>query len=246
MKKPFIYISLLIATFLISSCEENQMDNYKNEPAIYFEHNSQQADSINFSFFSLDNAIKRDTINVRVALMGLPTDHDCPIKLVQTNIGKPDAAVAGVHYIAFDNDEVKRFFCIPAKAVYVDIPIIALRDISLSAQEKRLELAVSANENFKVGIDDWKNFTVVLSDLTTKPKLWDTYWKYYFGVSWGAVKMRFIIQSTGLNQWENRISDYSYLLWLSSTAKQALLDYNLAHPDAPLKEANGDIVSMDK
>jgi hypothetical protein len=221
------------------------MDDYKNEPAVYFDHSKEQADSINYSFFIFDNSVIRDTVHVKVRTMGIPADYDRPVKVIQTNSGKSGAAVAGTHFIAFDNAEIRDSFRIPAGAAYVDIPVIVLRDQSLLSEEKRLELSVAENDYFRMGIDKWRTFVVKISDFVTKPKLWDAYWKTYLGASWGVVKMRFLIQATGYTEWETRLSDYAYLTWLSATAKQALLDYNLAHLNDPLCEPNGDIVTFD-
>lgn len=246
MKRLLFCISMFTVLFSISSCEENQMDDYDNTPAIYFTRNDGQSDSINYSFFVMKSTIKRDTVHVRVYSMGKRTNYDRPIEIVQTNKDKPNAAKPGVHYVAFDDMEVKNSFCIAAEKVYVDLPIIVLRDPSLSSQEKRLELSVKENKYFNIGISEWSKFVVTISDLTAKPKLWDSFWIYFFGKSWGVVKMRFIVESTGYSEWESRPLDYSYLTWLSATARQALLDYNSAHPGDPLKETNGDIISLDK
>lgn len=246
MKKILFCISMLTVFFSMASCEENQMDDYENIPAIYFTRNDGQSDSINYSFFILNSAIKRDTIYVRVYSMGKQANYDRPIAIEQTNKDKPNAAKAGVHYVAFEDTEVKSSFIISANKVYADIPIIVLRDASLTLQEKRLELSVKENEDFNIGIQEWSKFVVTISDQTSKPKMWDSFWKYFFGQSWGIIKMRFIVEATGYTTWESRPSDYSYLTWLSATAKQALLDYNLAHPDDPLKETTGDIISLDK
>lgn len=247
MKKLTVYIlSILVMVVSGSGCRENQMDDYKNEPAVYFDHSKYQADSINYSFFIFANSVIRDTVYVKIRTMGIPADYDRPVKVIQTNSGKPDAAVAGVHFVAFDNAEVSDSFRIPAKAVEMDIPIIVLRDPSLQTEGKRLELSVAENDYFREGIDKWRSFVVKISDLATKPLIWDTYWRYYFGASWGVVKMRFTIQATGYIAWESQVNDFGYLTWLSATARQALLDYNSAHPDNPLRETNGDIVTFDR
>jgi hypothetical protein len=247
MKKLTVYIlSILGIVVSATGCKENQMDDYTNEPAVYFDHSKNQSDSINYSFFIFAKSVIRDTVYVKIRTMGIPADYDRPVKVIQTNSGKSDAAVAGVHFVAFDNAEVRDSFRIPAKAVDVDIPVIVLRDPSLLTEEKRLELSVAENDYFREGIDKWRTFVVKISDLATKPLLWDTYWKYYLGESWGVVKMQFAIQATGYIAWESQVSDFGYVTWLSATAKQALLEYNLAHPDDPLREVNGDIVTFDK
>ena len=45
---------------LATSCSVNEMDTYENDPAIYFDHET--ADSVAYSFFTLDSHIPRDTV----------------------------------------------------------------------------------------------------------------------------------------------------------------------------------------
>lgn len=229
----------------LSSCKENDMEPWSDTAAIYFEHNTQvQTDSINQTFFVYADDVMTDTVPVRICAMGGITDYDRPFSIVQTNTGEPDAAVAGTHFVGFDTPEMKQQMVIPAGKTYQDLRIVVLRDKSLALGEYRLELAVEDNEYFRKGIDAWRTFVVTTTDQAVKPELWDTRWRYYFGQTWGSVKMKFIIQSTGYTDFDTVPSDYSYLLWLGNTCKQKLLEYNAAHPDAPLCEADGTLVTF--
>lgn len=241
-----LYIPTILSAFLltIAACEENKMDSYENDPAIYFENTaSGQKDSISHSFFIYNEDVTFDTVKVIVCTMGFPTDYDRPISLIQTNTGQPDAAISGTHYIAFDNPEMQKHICIPAGQVKASIPIVLLRDKSLSSQRVRLELTIGTNEYFRPGIDEWRNFTITTTNMATKPTNWDTRWVNYFG-SWGSVKMKLIIDSTGFSDFDNPPSDPGYMSWLIATSKQALIDYNIAHPDEPLCEADGTPVTF--
>lgn len=243
--------SILASLILLFSCQEQDIMTYENDPAIYFANESldayyeSQHDSINHSFFIYGEDVIRDTIHILIRTMGMPTDYDRPVNLVQTNIGQPNAAIAGTHFIPLDDPTVKDSMCIPAGQVSQFIPIIVLRDKSLASEEVRLDLSLEANEYFRQGIDAWRKFFVTTTDQAVKPSNWDRTWQYIFGASWGTEKMRFIIQSTGYTDFENPPSDSGYRNWLGDTAKQALLDYNAAHPDAPLYEADGTPVSFD-
>lgn len=232
------YISLLAFT----GCKENEMDTYKNDPAIYFENDSKtQQDSIRHSFFIYDDDVTFDTVRIIVHTMGLPTKYDRNIKLIQTNIGEPNAAIAGTHFIPLEDPSIKDSICIRAGQVCARIPIVLLRDKSLESCEVRLELTIGENEYFRPGINEWRNFTIITTSMATKPNNWDRLWISTFG-KWGSVKMKFIIESTGFNDFNNYPSDYAYIQWLGATAKEALTKYNNAHPDNPLCEANGEPV----
>lgn len=247
-----LFYSLLAVLFACAGCSEQDMMRYGETPAVYFANQDAntsdpvtQHDSISHSFFIYGTDVTRDTVHVLIRIMGNPVDYDRPIKLVQTNAGEPDAAIAGTHYVAFDDPSIIDSVCIRAGEVRRMVPIVMLRDKSLACEQVRLEMALEANEYFRLGIDEWQTFLVTTTDEAVKPTLWDSRWKYYFGASWGTEKMRLIIQSTGYTDFDTIPSDYSYCTWLGDTAKQALLEYNAAHPDEPLCEADGTPVSFD-
>ena len=241
-----IFLSILFIN-LISSCKENEMDTYENDPALYFENkNYGQKDSINHSFFIYNEDVTFDTVRIVICTMGFPTDYDRPINLIQTNTGKPNDAIPGTHFIAFDDPEMQKHICIPAGEVRTEIPIVFLRDKSIADKEVRIELTIGCNEYFRPGINEWRDFVVTTTDMAIKPNNWDTQWRRAFGTTWGSVKMKFIINSTGLTDFNNYpTNDPGYINWLKSTAKQALIDYNTAHPEEPLCEADGSPVTFD-
>lgn len=250
------YIGAFLVALVATSCTENNMEEYENDPAIYFLNGSVynddgtvssgklQKDSVNQSFFVYDSDKMRDTVYVFVKTMGKVSSTDRPIALVQTNTGD-DAAVPGTHYVPLDDPEVTKHMYVPAGKVYAKIPIILLRDKSLQTSQKRLELEVAKNECFRPGIDAWRKFVITTTDLAVKPAMWDSRWRYYFGPTFGSVKLKFIINATGYTDFDNLPSDYSYITWLKTTVQQAFFDYNKAHPDDPLKEADGTLVTFD-
>ncbi len=239
MRKILIHMSALMAILLAIGCEATQMDDYVNDPGIYFHPDAKQ-DSLAYSFFFKKESVIRDTVYVRVNVTGMLTDYDRPIKLVQTNVGKSNAAVAGVHFIAFDDAEVKTFMRIPAHAAYVEVPVILLRDESLKSGEKRLGLAVAENEHFRLGINRWRSYVVKMTDTVSKPRIWDNEWSVIFGPTWGVEKMRLIIQSTGHTDWETVPREMAYNNWMGKVARQALADYNATHVK-PYSEINPDV-----
>ena len=247
MKKHILLYNLFAALLACMSCQEQDMMHYEDTPAIYFANNEaiDQRDSISYTFFTAAANVKLDTVRVLICAMGVPVDYDRPIMLLQTNTGEPDAAIAGTHYVPFDDPALIDSFCIPAGEVQHFIPIVVIRDKSLATEEVRLEMELKSNEHFRPGIDAWRHFLVKATDTASKPTNWDTTWKYHFGASWGPEKMRFIIQYTGFSDFDNPPSDYSYLSYLGNTAKQALIDYNAAHPNDPLCEADGTPISFD-
>ena len=239
-----IWIFLLVVATI--SCKENTALDYENDPALYFENGTYtQRDSISHTFFIQPDDQMRDTVFVEILTMGYPADADRPFVLEQTNAGRPGAAVAGKHFVAFDDPEMLEHLKIPKGSVRKSFPLIVLRDPSLELEEVRIELKIGENEYFRSGIDEWANFVVKTTSMAVKPTNWDTYWKYYFGPTWGSVKMKFIIDNTGFSEFDGDRLNTDYTNYLSSKVKQKLLEYNTNHPDDPLSEADGTLVTFE-
>ncbi len=240
----FKFIILITIALIAASCSQFDAIEYENDPAIYFanEQNGQR-DSLNHSFFIVPGD-GPDTVYLDIRTMGYLSNIDRTIKIIQTNAGDENAAIAGVHYVPFDDPKVSKYFIIPANSAKMNVPIILLRDESLNLKQVRLELAVAENENFRPGIERWRNFVIKTTAQATKPTKWDSRWKYHFGASWGSVKMKFIIDHTGYTEWDIVPSDYGYLTFLRSKVLDAFQQYNQNNPDNPLKEADGTLVSF--
>ncbi len=241
--KLYLPLAFIASLALGTSCSVNEMDTYQNDPAIYFNH--EDADSVAYSFFTLDSHIPRDTVWVEAITMGLPSDQDRPFAITQTNANDTNAAQPGVHYVSFDDVEVKDSIRINAGEVSRLIPVILLRDESLKTQTKKLVITIQGNEYFRPGIDAWRSYTITMTDTAIKPSLWDDYWAPYLGASWGVEKMRFIIEVTGYKDFEERPIDPGLRTWMYSICVQRLNEYNAEHPDAPLSEADGTPISFD-
>ncbi len=249
MKKIFIIAAATLVA--LAGCEQNVMTEYENSPAIYFTrglgyYDLDRNDSIAHSFFLLPANTVRDTVWVKVSTMGLTADHDRYVKVVQANAGEPDAAVAGTHYVAFDDPGVAQKMVVPAGSVEGRIPVVVLKHASLASRTVRIKLAVAGNEHFRPGIDAWRTYVVTTTSMTAKPSIWDTEWANYFGPTWGPVKFRFIIDATGWLDWETPIlDDYGFQQNMQMEVLQRFAEYNRDNPDNPLRETNGDLVVFD-
>lgn len=243
--KRIEFMHVLLPLLFVAACTENEMSGYENDPAVYFAGiGDNKIDSINHSFVLLSSDVLTDTVLVRVNTMGALSSQARPVTVVQTNAGVEGSAVAGVHYVSFDDAALKPLLQVSAGKEFVDIPVVFIRDTSLLSGRVRLELALEKNDYFRPGVIDKLKFTLTTSDLLEKPSAWDTRWFIFLGQSWGPVKMRFLIDITGYDDWYTTPNDMSLLQYFGALAKQKLLEYNAAHPDEPLREANGDLVSF--
>ena len=244
--KTIYAFALFTVLLCFAGCVENEMKEYENDPAIYFYWDSRlQHDSIHHSFFLLNSEIKQDTVWVRINTMGKLEPVDRPIAVVQTNTGKPGAAVPGVHYQAFDSPGIKELMVVRSNKWYALLPVVFLRDPSLDLTTVRLELEVVGNDYFRPGIDALRKFVLSTTTQAVKPGNWDTFWYRFFGPTWGSVKMRLIIDATGYKEWDLEPNDIYFTQYLRGLVIQKLEEYNLGHPDDPLREANGELVVFD-
>ena len=224
---------------LMISCSQNEPLAYEDNSAIYIAN-----DDINYSFFYLETDANVANIYIKVHAMGKPSDVDRPFLLIQANTDDAGAAVADKHYLAFDSEEMKMRMVMPAGRNEVEIPITLYKDESLELTTVKLLVKVAENENFKMGVSEMLDTEIRFSAQAIKPTNWGD-WYYAFGASWGSLKMRFIIDNTGITNFDKVPDDYSYLYYLNDKLKQKLLEYNTAHPDALFAEADGTLVNFD-
>lgn len=234
MKKIWKYLIGGMALLAVG-CERYDAQLFEEEARVCFlrgDSGNGQQDSILQSFFVVPEAQDRDTVWVEITLMGFPVNEVRPVKIVQTNQDAEDAAVAGTHYIAFDDAELKDLMVMGANQVTAKIPVVLLRDISLKTGKKRLEMTIGENDYFKRGIDADCRFMVQTTELAEKPANWDNAWKKsYFG-EWSSQKMWFIVNYLGLDDFEAEY-DAGYKKYLKQKAHSKLNEYNATH-DEPL------------
>ena len=159
-----------------------------------------------------------DTVWVKVYTMGYLSTENRPFSLQQVQTGKDDA-VAGKHYVAFDDaDLTNHFYYIPANQAEVQIPIVVKRDPSLSDGDVVLKFAFKENKWFKPGYPEFGYYTLTISDRLSKPSMWNACsLDYYFG-EYGAVKHGLMIGWTDQAWDDTYINSLFYLFTYSNGA----------------------------
>ena len=140
-----------------------------------------------------------------------------------------------------------------AGEVSTKVPVVVLRDESLSTKAYNLDVALVANNDFQSGYPLYQVKHLQLSDMLAKPTLWDTYndgaIAYYF-TSWGPVAHQFMIDVTGFPFDDNFIKqildspDINFVYYLAEMVARAKIKYNQDHPDKPLQEKDGTLISF--
>lgn len=204
-----------------------------------------------------------DTVWVKVRTMGYLSDQGRPFELTQVMTGENDA-VAGTHYVAFDDPDLQSFYVIPAGQAEVQAPIVVLRDPSLEENgDVTLQFTFKENAYFKLGYPEFSTYSLVISDRLTRPSMWGACsLDYYFG-EYGPVKHELMIRWMD-QSWDDTYietlfeefyaglwvaKDDAYINYLSNWFAEKLSEENeerLADPEIGdvWREANGEPVDF--
>lgn len=262
--KKFLYIIFTFCLFSFASCQEKFIDYTGGDRLNFVQKNS--SDTLDaYSFLHDPASVQTHTFWIEISTMGDLSSQARQIQLKQVPVDSVDNAVSGVHYVAFDDPQVRDLYVIPAGKVTARIPIIALRDPSLKTTEVTLQLTFDNNDFFAVGYPTKTFRTLKIADKLVKPTLWDnvTINSYIlggtfvsgrvFGAEYGAVKHQFMEDVTGRaidNDFFQELldsNDSDYYSYLNSWFKEKLAEKNaelaaLGHP--PLTEDDGRIVKF--
>lgn len=190
----------------------------------------------------------RDTVYVTVNSMGFVRDYDRTFRLEQVEVN-PDSifnAIPGVHYVAFDDPEMKGHFVLQAGKVSAKLPVITLRDLSLRDTVTILKLRIVENKYFKPGDQQRIEQTMEIGDQLMQPKNWALLGTY------GRVKHRFLVETFPSYRFDEETfnlfrKDYQFGMWMRSKAKNALAKENAereARGEEPLYERDGTKVNF--
>lgn len=233
------YFKILLPCLVMalgSACDDNDLDMYDNDPKLYFFKGNynygeiyQPADSVVYTFRTAIPGITQDTIYIWAWIMGLPSDGDRAFALEQVVTGGAREAVSGRHFLPFDDRAYDSLLVVPAHVEKFRVPVIVLKDPSLDEEEVRLEIRFKTNQNFKTGIAEQQHFTILFSNLMSKPANWDRSWRYSFG-EWSSDKMEFVIKYLGITEFDDPSSDVGEWNYLKALAIQKLLEHKDEYP----------------
>lgn len=159
----------------------------------------------NFSFVYGDSDATEETLMLKVETMGYVSDRTRYITLEQVMVEGKENAVAGVHYVAFDDASLQEQYVIPKGTTTALIPVVLLRDASLETKDVTLMIRIAVNDDFGFSLVNRDVTLIVFTDRLIKPYHWNGGSDYWFGV-YGPVKHRWLIETTG-EKWDD---DYLY------------------------------------
>lgn len=197
MKKITIYLLLLIPVFTLFSCEEDietfDSPEYNGLNFIFKDYREDTLVSYTFIYTAADQLT--DTIWMEVETMGFLTDYPRPISLCSLPVDS-NAAVAGKHYVAFNDPSLKDVYVIPANKSKARIPLILKKeDPELEEKEFNLKIGIQSNEYFTAGLKGYQERVVKISNILTQPADWNMFAVFYFAGNYGKVKHQFMIET---------------------------------------------------
>ena len=221
--------------FLHAKMKKN---TFSDQSSIYLTGDIAQnatTDSVLFSFRLFSEDLTNYDLNLLVNIAGeaMSTDRTFELEVVpeKTNVTEADYTIGTLK--------------IPANAYEAVIPINVNRNITaldLSSVNARLTLRVKENDNFKVGSEEYSEYTLAWCDYLIEPITWSII-SYYIG-PFSQARFKFIIDYTGITDFSdfapNGSTDYDKVLNLQANLMRLLTEYNEAHPGAPYLNDNGE------
>lgn len=266
MKKLVLYMLL---TGVLPGCSEVGYQFFNDISRVQMKETKE----LRYNFFYKDReTVSRDTVYLQVQILGGPLKKECRLALRQVaeydvkyeyddkgnlvdsvRTEKPDKAVAGIHYVAMDSEEMQGMLLAQPDSVTFSVPVILLRqDESLRTHEMRLRLELTTTEDFQLGERNLLARTIIFTDKLSRPEYWmESNEQYYFG-TYSERKHEFMQEVAG----EIIDDDWIYGVMMDSGAmsywkgkfNQALEDYNSNPANieaglAPMREVQSDPAS---
>ncbi|WP_159452631.1 DUF4843 domain-containing protein [Pedobacter nyackensis] len=260
MMKKLKYFLVAMVLMALASCKEDpflfsEMATLQFGPpasAIYDPGANDAGALRTYTFFYKNADTRMDTLFFDIYAIGGVSSKDRSFKLEQIQVEGVNNAVAGTHYISLDDPAVSKNFVIKAGQIHSLVPVILLRDVSLKTSDAVLRFNIVENENFKKGEAKYLWRQVDFTDRINKPAAWSGFFQNTYYGKYSAVKHKFMMDHTGelwdqsfMSELQNGAApDLSRIVYYMSVIKQALIDYNKAHPGNALKDEIGDLVAF--
>lgn len=257
MKNRFLIYTMILLGTLFAACEED-LKPYNEETCwVYFDLIGSADTLQSRTFVYAGENAETDTVWIPVKTIGKVMDYDRPITLLQV-LANDSNAVAGTHFVKFDDPSLSAQHVIPAGKTTVNLPIVLKRDASLKTDKVSVQFSLQANDYFMPGFVGPQSVQIWVTDQLDRPSFWPTASDATLNkkiAPYDPVLHQFLIDATGnkwddeyiaslgltkgfLNTswgeawayWDDQTSDYdsAYMNWLVSKLQQALAEENEA------------------
>lgn len=203
-------------------CKKDDIPTFEGRDGIsFFIDYYENPDSTNYSFALQPTVKTKDTIFIKMRLVGKPASVARSIKLkaLAGSTARPN-----VDYIL---PEVK----LPANAIFVNYPLVVFNTPEMLNKSFQLLLGVDPGSELVPGapgvaVDLSRNFAKMKVNITNQliePDYWQNL-TFFFG-DFSIVKFKFMIKVTGLTNFDPNVVDIGELFLIQVNLKKALSDY---------------------
>jgi hypothetical protein len=208
MKKISQHIVMLLAfVVLFESCEKATLNLFDSEPSVYFRwlENDGRAEAFRYveevKFMFIPENRNTDTVRIPVFVMGPLVDHDRPFRITTVDEEFDRRAREGVHY-----QILHELSYIPANSREGFATVLAMRATEQADKaEAFLHIRLAPNEHFQTNFPTVINnttqrrerstidFYIVISDVLTRPWIWQNPHTVGFWGDYSERKYRLIL-----------------------------------------------------
>ncbi|WP_316814796.1 DUF4843 domain-containing protein [Pedobacter nyackensis] len=228
---------IFVMLMIFSACKKDPESSYSGQNGITFYYMSgAEQDSVSYSFVLNKIPKSKDTVWVKMRLVGKLSDKPREIKVIA---GPGSTAIAGTHYILPD-------YVLPAGSFTVKYPVVLLSTPDLDNKSVRLVMRVADSKDLVAGTTGQADpssantiqFKVNFSNKLIKPDYWG-YIAGYIG-EYSDVRYQFMIDVFGTPNFrpDSKGGSIGYPQWLNIQARlnNALDKYISQH--GPLIDEN--------
>ena len=191
-------------------------------------------DSLNFSFVTVASGTDSKTLNVDVYVMGTAANRD---RTASISIDTQKSTATSDMY------EVPATVTIPADSTHAVLPVVIKRSDAILTKSVYLYIKVTESADFAPGVNEENHLMVIWNDKISKPNNWDDLTEF-FG-EYSDTKYRFMLETlTGVGELDADTMSWAMLMSYRIKCQSALDTYNAAHPNSPLTDENGNLVSF--
>ena len=204
MKTSFFIYTIILMGALFAACEED-LKPYNEETCwVYFDMIGSADTLQSRTFVYAGGDAETDTVWIPLKTIGKVMNYDRPVSLVQVKANGANA-VAGTHFVAFDDQVLSDQYIIPAGKSTVELPIVLKRDASLKTERVLVELSLQANDYFMPGFVGPQSVEIWVTDQMDRPSFWPTASDATLNTKiapYDPVLHQFLIDATG-NKWDD-------------------------------------------
>lgn len=222
-----ICLAALAVPALLGSCKQDNYLQYDESLAsVGFVYTSYGNDSTVYSF-ALHPEAEEGLVKVPLKLIGFASDQDREVGVEV--VEEESTAQANTNYV-IERGSIR------ANAYTDSLVVRVKKTAELDEKDLCVKFRLCGNDKFAAAPINADVFRIVLTNQLAEPTGWP------FG-DYSVIKHKFVIEvlgiATGYEEWSA-----SDLIRYRSELTQALYEYNKAHPDDPLKDENGMIITF--